>query len=150
MIHFGNGCDTKGQPQIELRARMKIIIRLCLCWVAGSFQISLDLWLYRESGSDSRPASWEKAGEARSCCVCLFLCPVMWRKLAGSFFFIIVVHDTIATLLLEPFENGVLTQLPNSHCAWMERGIAFAAGFYSSGIGGLCLQKFQRICHKIP
>ena len=25
MIHFGNGCDTKGQPQIELRAKgMKI------------------------------------------------------------------------------------------------------------------------------
>ena len=59
------------------------------------------------------PASWGgKLGEAQSVlCLLVFLCPVMWRKLAGSFFLYYCCPWHNCHIILEPFEKPVYSSI---------------------------------------
>lgn len=87
-------------------------IRFTCCARWGSFQSSFNLW-HRESSNGSGACLLKRrlGGGSVIFVFACFLCPVMWKKLAGRFFLYYCCLWHNHYIILEPFEKPVYSSI---------------------------------------
>lgn len=103
-------------------------------------------------------AFWEESWGRHSFVFACFLCPVMWRKLAGRFFLYYCCLWHNPYIILEPFEKPVYSSIARFHCARVEHHVALgeAQDSLQCPERGVADFRICRICqnlhrqHRIP